>query len=217
MNEPATMERALRRIVLATHNPKKLVELQLLVEPLGVEVCSLADLDDPLEVVEDGATFAANARKKAIEQARHLDEWALGEDSGLVVDALDGAPGVFSARFAGEHANDTTNNTRLLEELQGVDVASRGAHYVCHLTLSSPAGVVVVDGEATCQGRIRTEPAGSYGFGYDPLFEIVEYHRTFGELGAAVKSVLSHRARAMRQFLPAVRDLIARTTSPDRN
>ena len=119
-----------------------------------------------------------------------------------VVDALGGAPGIYSARFAGEDATDEANNTLLLEKLDDVPTEKRTAHYVCHMALADPAGVVCAEANGRCHGRIRREAAGSGGFGYDPLFEIVEYHRTFGELGAAVKAALSHRARAMRAFIP---------------
>ena len=124
----------------------------------------------------------------------------LGEDSGLSVDALGGRPGVYSARYAGPAATDEQNNDLLLEELAGVPPERRTAHYTCHVALSDPSGQIVARSEAYCRGRIRSEPAGTAGFGYDPLFEIVEYHRTFGQLGLAVKRVLSHRARAVAQL-----------------
>ncbi len=198
----------MREIVLGTHNPKKRAELVELLAPLQISLKILSDFPSPIEVAEDGTTFAENAQKKAAEQARHLNVWVLGEDSGLCVDALNGAPGIFSARFAGENANDELNNARLLKELEGVVARQRTAHYVCHMSLSDPNGRIVIDCEDTCYGRIRWAPAGTNGFGYDPLFELIEYHRTFGEFDSAVKSVLSHRARAMRQFVPKLRELI---------
>ena len=112
--------------------------------------------------------------------------------------AQEGAPGVYSARFAGPQATDQANNERLLKELAQTPLYERSAHYVCHIAVSDPLGVVRADCESYCRGRIRLEPAGEAGFGYDPLFEIVEYHRTFGQLGDSIKSVLSHRARALR-------------------
>lgn len=189
-------------LVLGTHNRKKGIELRQLLAPWGYELKTLADLPDTIEVVEDGDSFTANARLKASQQARHLNAWVLGEDSGLCVDALDGRPGIYSARFAGEDSNDAANNQRLLEELAKVPLAKRTAHYVCHMSLSDPSGEIHIDCEDRCRGRILKSPRGSGGFGYDPLFEIPEYHCTFGELGAAVKSVLSHRSRAMRKFVP---------------
>ena len=126
----------------------------------------------------------------------------LGEDSGIVVDALDGRPGVYSARYSGPDATDASNNQLLLEELGSTPNEKREAHYVCHVSLADPSGAVRVDCEEYCRGRIGKSEAGANGFGYDPLFEIVEYHRTFGELSEAVKSVLSHRARALRRIVP---------------
>jgi len=191
-------------LVLGTHNRKKGTELAALVAPLGIDVRTLADFPAALAVVEDGATFAENARKKAIEQAAHLHAWVLGEDSGLSVDALRGAPGVFSARYSGPAATDEANNQRLLAELGDTPLERRGAHYVCHAVLANPAGEVVAESEGACHGSIIFAPRGLGGFGYDPLFEIVEYHHTFAELGGAVKACLSHRARAMRKMLPRI-------------
>lgn len=194
-------------LVLGTRNRKKLVELEPLLAPLGFQLFTLDAFPEAVEVAETGATFAANAALKASEQARHLGRWVLGEDSGLEVDALGGAPGVISARFAGEQGNDAANNRLLLEKLAAVPPEKRSARYVCHIALSDPQGQLRISVEEYCRGRILTAPAGSAGFGYDPLFEVVEYHRTFGELGLAVKSVLSHRSRAVRLFLPKLSDL----------
>lgn len=190
------------KIVLGTHNEKKRAELAALLSPFHIDVVSLGDLEDTIDVVEDGDSFAANAAKKASQQATHLGMWTVGEDSGLCVDALDGAPGIYSARYAGPNATDEQNNQKLLDALADVPDDKRGAHYVCHLCLADPKGVAVFDCGGICRGRIRRQPAGSGGFGYDPLFEILELHRTFGQMGGAAKSVLSHRARAMRRFVP---------------
>lgn len=195
-------------LVVGTRNRKKLGELLELLEPHGFALRSLDDFPQAIEVDETGDTFTANATLKATLQARHLHHWVLGEDSGLSVDALGGAPGVYSARYSGPEATDSRNNEKLLRELTGVPDQQRGAHYVCHMTLSDPSGKVWIDCEGTCRGRIRHELAGSGGFGYDPLFEIVECHRTFGELSAAVKGVISHRARAVRQFVRSLQTLV---------
>ena len=189
-------------IVLGTHNRKKGVELRQLLEPFGFELKTLAEFDNPIDVVEDGDTFTANAQLKAGQQAVHLGEWVLGEDSGLCVDALDGRPGIYSARYSGDGATDEKNNEHLLKELAGVPLKKRTAHYVCHMSLSDPTGTIRVDYEERCCGRILEVARGQGGFGYDPLFELPEYHKTFGELGTTVKSILSHRARAMRGFVP---------------
>ncbi len=189
-------------LVLGTTNRKKGEELARLLAPAGVELRTLADFADGADVVEDGETFAENAAKKATEQARHLGHWVLGEDSGLAVDALGGAPGVYSARFSGPGATDESNNRLLLTRLAGVAPTDRGAGYVCQMVLADPSGAVRAESHGTCRGRILTEPRGSAGFGYDPLFELFEYHRSFGQLGPVAKAVLSHRARAARRLLP---------------
>jgi XTP/dITP diphosphohydrolase len=191
-----------RDLVIGTHNRKKGEELAELVAPWGFSVATLADLPDAVDVIEDGDTFAANAILKASRQAKHLGRWTLADDSGLEVDALGGAPGIYSARYGGEGSTDADNNRRLLESLGDTPLPQRTAHYVCHVALADPNGVIRAESHDVCHGRIRFEPAGENGFGYDPLFEIIEYHRTFGELGPAVKRALSHRSRAIRAMLP---------------
>jgi XTP/dITP diphosphohydrolase len=202
------MPSSLPILVLGTGNRKKGQELATLFAPCGLDVQTLADYPQAISVVEDGATFAANAALKATQQARHLGRWVLGEDSGLMVDALGGAPGVFSARYSGPGATDATNNRQLLANLGETPRKRRTARYVCHMTLSDPSGTIRAESEGFCRGRILLEARGTQGFGYDPLFEIVEYHRTFAELGAVVKACLSHRARAARQLLPSLRELL---------
>lgn len=200
------------RLVLGTNNAKKLRELQRLLAPYDVTLSCLADIPDSIEVEETGTTFEENAILKATEQAKHLRQWVLAEDSGISVAALGGAPGVYSARFSGEGATDETNNALLLEKLQGVSAKKRTAWYTCHMALADPLGEIKFNGEARCYGRILTEQKGTGGFGYDPMFEIAEYHKTFGELGDAVKSVLSHRARANRLFVPRLMSIVAENT-----
>ncbi len=204
----------LREIVLGTHNQKKRAELEYLLAPFGFTTYTLDDFPNAIEVVEDGDSFEENAAKKAQQQAKNLNAWVLGEDSGIAVDYLGGAPGIFSARFAGEQATDEENNQKLLKELKDVPRSQRTAHYVCHMALSDTTGTVRISCQATCQGILRTKASGAGGFGYDPLFEIPEYHQTFGELGPSVKSVLSHRARAARRFvseLLCLREALRRT------
>lgn len=193
-----------RVLVLGSRNRKKLGELADLLEPHGLVLKTLADFPEAIDVEESGDTFAANARLKATLQARHLKQWVLGEDSGLSVAALGGAPGVYSARFSDPGATDERNNALLLEKLATVPQGKRGAHYTCYAALSDPDGNVRAQSEGICCGRILFEPAGSGGFGYDPLFEVVEYHRTFGELAPAVKAVLSHRSRAIRLLVAQI-------------
>ena len=200
---------ALAEIVLGTHNQKKGIELDELLRPHGLVVRTLRDFDDPIHVVEDGDTFGENAAKKACQQAEHVNCWVIGEDSGLCVDALDGAPGIYSARFSGPDANDESNNQQLLEKLSGTPKEKRGAHYHCHVVVSDPMGNVRAEASSQCHGRILVKPLGTSGFGYDPLFFIPEYHQTFAQLGSTVKAVLSHRSRAMRQILPELPRLLA--------
>src|SRR5438874_2323021 len=193
-----------RLLVLGSRNRKNPGELAELLEPHDFVLKTLADFSQAIEVDETGDTFAANARLKATLQGRHLKQWVLGEDSGLSVDALGGQPGVFSARFSDPGATDERNNALLLEKLRDVPLEKRTAHYTCYAALADPHGNVRAESEGICRGRILFEPAGSSGFGYDPLFEIIECHRTFGELSPAVKSVLSHRSRAIRQIAPKI-------------
>ncbi|HJT33736.1 MAG TPA: non-canonical purine NTP pyrophosphatase [Pirellulales bacterium] len=200
--------RPLTSLVLGTANRKKGLELAELLAPLGIEVRTLADCPEAIAVAETGDTFAANAALKATLQASHLGQWVLADDSGLCVDALDGRPGVYSARYAGPEADDAQNNRRLLEELADTPLDHRTAHYVCHATLADPSGAVRAEAEEYCHGRILDDYHGQGGFGYDPLFEIIEYHRTFGELSPAVKACLSHRARALRKLLPEIQRLM---------
>lgn len=195
-------------LVIASRNPPKTGELRELLAPLGIGVRSAAEFPDLPEVDEDGRTFAENAAKKATQTARFTGCWALGEDSGLEVDALGGAPGVYSARFSGPGATDDSNNAKLMAELAGVPPERRGARYVCHVALADPRGDIRLSIERSCRGRITTEPRGSNGFGYDPYFLIPEYHRTFGELSPLVKRQLSHRGRALAALLPAMKSLL---------
>jgi XTP/dITP diphosphohydrolase len=189
-------------LVLGTANRKKGLELADLFRPVGVELQTLADFSGDFEVVEDGNTFAANARLKAAGYARHLGRWVLADDSGLLVDALGGSPGVLSARYSGPDATDESNNRLLLAQLGRLPLEERTAQFACHIAVADPAGAIQAESEAACRGRILFEPRGLGGFGYDPLFEIVEYHRSFAELGLPVKAQLSHRARAARRLIP---------------
>ena len=191
-----------RILVLGTHNEKKRQELELLLAPWGFQLLTLSDFDNSLDVEETGTTFAENAQLKATKQAQQLRHWVLGEDSGLSVRALEGAPGIYSARYSGPAATDEKNNQYLLDQLGDLQLSQRAAHYTCHMSVSDPGGAIRATSEAECHGRIRCQEEGSNGFGYDPLFEILEYHQTFGQLGPGVKSVLSHRSRATRRLVP---------------
>jgi len=200
------------RLVLGTRNRKKRAEIVEILGDLGIELCDLSSWPDFPEIEETGTTFAENARIKAIAVARGTNSWALGEDSGLVVPVLGGAPGVYSARYAGKQGDDAANNAKLLAELAKFPPDQRDAYYVCTAALADPAGEIHAVVEGRCWGRMIDKPRGSGGFGYDPLFEIPEYHRTFGELSAHVKHALSHRGRALAQLRPVLRKIA--TTQP---
>ena len=198
-------------LVLGSGNPKKLLELRLMLPEQHFRLESLAEIPASIEVEETGDSFAENAKLKAVEQARHLGRWVLAEDSGLAVDALGGAPGVYSARYAGRHGDDEANNDKLLAALEGVPREKRTARYHCEACLADPQGNVRLTSGGICSGLIRTQRSGNGGFGYDPLFEIPEYHRTFAELDLTVKRALSHRSRALRGLLPQLLRLVVAT------
>ncbi|EMI21968.1 xanthosine triphosphate pyrophosphatase [Rhodopirellula maiorica SM1] len=196
------------QLVVGTNNAKKLIELRLLLPHDKVKLLALAEIEDSIDVDETGATFAENAALKATEQAKHLGQWVLAEDSGLTVDALGGEPGVHSARYAGTHGDDEANNDKLLAALKDVPDERRTAHFNSYLCLSDPQGNVRLEANSRCSGRIAHTRQGNAGFGYDPLFIIREYHRTFGDLDLTVKRAISHRSRALRQFVPEFLRLI---------
>jgi XTP/dITP diphosphohydrolase len=200
-------------LVLGTRNTKKRQELVEILADLPLEVRDLTSWPDAPEVVEDGATFEGNARKKAAELARYLKHWVLGEDSGLVVPALNGRPGVHSARYAGKQGDDATNNARLLAELAPLPEDRRAAYYVCVAALANPDGEIQAVTEGRCHGIITRDYRGTGGFGYDPLFLTPEYHRTFGELSPRVKRALSHRARALEKMRAELRRLLLAGTN----
>ena len=194
-------------IVLASRNQKKAREVSEILAPAGFMVIPVTEFPDVPEVEEDGLTFAANAAKKASEVARQLNRWVIGEDSGLQVDALGGAPGIYSARYSGAGATDEKNNEKLIADLANVPDEKRGAGYLCSVALSDPNGDIRIACEGTCRGRILNEANGEGGFGYDPYFLIPEYHLTFGQLSSVVKHRLSHRARAFAAFVPLLRKI----------
>ena len=196
-------------LVLGTRNAKKRQEIEEILGGLGIELKDLSSYPQAPEVVEDGDTFEANARKKASQMAKAVGHWVLGEDSGLVVPALGGRPGVYSARYAGKQGDDAANNQKLLAELAPFGPEKRIAYYVCTAALANPAGEVQAVTDGRCYGVIVPERRGAGGFGYDPYFLVPEYHRTFGELSPRVKHALSHRARALEQLRPIMRGLLS--------
>ena len=196
-------------LLLATGNAHKVAELRAMLTPLGVRVLTPDEVGGLPEVEEDGATFGANAAKKAVSAASHAGRWALADDSGLCVDALDGAPGIHSARYAGTHGDDAGNNAKLLRELAGVEDANRGAAFVCALVLASPEGEVAATFEERTRGRILHAEEGQGGFGYDPLFlftepDLPQTGRCFATLDQDEKGAVSHRGRALRALAKAL-------------
>jgi XTP/dITP diphosphohydrolase len=191
-------------VLLGTRNRKKLVELRPLLADLPLELVDVSAFANVPEIVEDGRTFVANAEKKAVGFAQATKQWTVAEDSGLVVPALNGEPGVDSALYAGKHGDDEANNNLLISKIAKLPEEQRGAYYVCVAVLCDLTGKVLAQTEGRCHGRILTERRGTGGFGYDPLFLIPEYHKTFGELSLLVKQALSHRAKAIAALRPAL-------------
>ncbi|MDQ8204511.1 RdgB/HAM1 family non-canonical purine NTP pyrophosphatase [Pelagicoccus sp. SDUM812003] len=196
------------KLYLATGNLHKIEELQAMLAAanLAVEVHTPAAVGGMPNVVEDQDSFSGNALKKARALAAMLpaEDWALADDSGLAVEILNGAPGVYSARYAGEGASDRDNLEKLLEMLKDVEDADRSASFRCHLALVSPSGEEQVF-EGACHGRIISAPAGEGGFGYDPIFVPDGFDKTFAEISSAEKQALSHRGKAMRQLVDWIR------------
>lgn len=192
--------------ILATNNMEKLAEMQRILSPLGINVVTAKMLGKQLEdVEEDGKTFEDNAKLKARAACKEMNMPAIADDSGLCVDYLDGAPGIFSARFAGEHGNDEKNNDLLLEKLDGVPLEKRTAHYVCAICCTFPDGrEIVVRGE--CNGVIGFERDGHEGFGYDPLFLVDG--KAFGRYTAEEKDKISHRGNALRLLTKELEKII---------
>lgn len=200
-------------LVLGTRNPGKTAEFRAILADSGWQIADLNDFHDAHDVEEDGSTLAENARGKAAGFASQIGQWVLADDTGLMVDALGGAPGVNTARFAGLGATAKDNRGRLLAELGAVPAEKRSASFVCHLALADPAGQILAEADGKCRGRIRFEPVGDGGFGYDSLFEIVEYHRTLAELGETATVCLSHRARAVQSLWLALIGILKRPPS----
>jgi XTP/dITP diphosphohydrolase len=190
------------RIVVATKNSGKIVEIRDIFKDIPCEVFSICEVDPAYQVEEDGQTYAANAIKKAKIAAVRAGTVAIADDSGLEVDALGGAPGIYSARFGGEHLPQSEKNKLLLHQIQGCP--NRSARFRCVIAVVSPEGNVETT-EGVCEGVIGTEERGIGGFGFDPIFIVPEYGKTMAELGPAIKNVISHRAKALlnlREILP---------------
>lgn len=186
------------KLVIATRNLNKMKEIAEILDGAKVQLLSLSGFADIPEVIEDGNTFEENARKKASKIFEATGIPSLADDSGLEVDFLNGQPGVFSSRFAGEKATDDINNQKLLKLLESVPETQRTARFRCVMVYTDGVRETVIEG--TCEGIILTAPRGKNGFGYDPLFYVPEFKKSFAELEMAVKNKISHRGRALAKF-----------------
>ncbi|MBO7741070.1 MAG: XTP/dITP diphosphatase [Victivallales bacterium] len=187
------------KIAVASGNAHKIQEIRQILGALGIEVLGADELGGMPEVIENGATFRENAAKKAVEGAAALGVPVLADDSGLEVKALNGAPGVYSARYAGEGGNDGRNLAKVLKELEGV--ADRSARFVCVMVMAAPDGSILGTWEGEVQGAMADAPRGTGGFGYDPAFIPAGYDRTFGELSSDIKNSMSHRGNALKALV----------------
>jgi XTP/dITP diphosphohydrolase len=193
-------------IVIASKNLGKIAEFKRILGEVGISI--ITDIEFP-DVDESGSTFEENALLKAHAISRYTNLPVLADDSGLAVDYLDGAPGIFSARWSGVHGDDGANIKRLLEDLNGVALENRGAKFIAVLALVRPDGEeLLVRGEL--RGKIRNQPVGVNGFGYDPIFEPENSDRTLGEMSAAEKDVISHRSKALTELTPRIRPFLSR-------
>ena len=196
-----------KQILVATTNPGKIAELSAMLGD-GFQWLGLADFNGIAEIKEDGKTFAENARKKAMGYAKATGLWTIADDSGLVVDALNGKPGVKSARFSGEKDEDRTlldhkNTTKVLALLRGVPTEKRTARFVCCLCLASPEKILI-ETEGTLEGIIAEKEIGENGFGYDPIFFVPRLNKTVAQLSREEKNAISHRGNAIRKLKPAI-------------
>jgi len=194
------------KLLVATNNAGKIKELNAALADLPVELFGLKHFKDTFEPEETGATFADNAVLKANSYALQTGFWAVSDDSGLEVEALNGAPGVFSARYAGENATDAERIVKLLDELAETETESRRARFVCAMAIADQNGEIKFLAEGICDGQIALKPRGANGFGYDPIFVPDGYEQTFGELSSAIKSEISHRAQAIGKIMRFLRD-----------
>lgn len=199
----------MHKIVIATRNRGKLAEFSRLLDDLPVEIFSLDEFEDIPEIEETGATFQENAAVKARTVADLTGLIAVADDSGLEVDALNGAPGVYSARFAGEKSSDADNNAKLLKLLQGIPLPKRTARFRSVIAVALPGGECYF-AEGKCEGLIGLEPSGANGFGYDPLFFLPSQKLTFAQLSVEEKNKISHRAKAVQGAKRILEQLLAK-------
>lgn len=196
-------------LLVATKNNGKVAELKHLLLGVPVRLRSLREFVDAVDVKETGENFKENAALKAQGYASYTRLWSLADDSGLEVEALKGAPGIFSARYGGENATDQEKINKLLRELNKEQNEERFARFVCAMAISDENGEIKFIAEGFCNGRISLEPRGNNGFGYDPIFIPAGFNETFGELSSEIKQQISHRAQASRKIIEYLRDLYA--------
>lgn len=190
-----------KKLLIATRNKHKKQEIQQIIDGYNIELLGLDDVKEIPEIIEDGQTFKENALKKALVTAKLTGITTLADDSGLAVDALDGQPGVYSARFSGEDADDDKNNHKLLQMMEGLEQDQRNARFICVIAVAAPEGYTQTV-EGRCEGKIATVPEGEQGFGYDPLFIPNGFQKSFASLGAEIKNQISHRGKALQAVRP---------------
>lgn len=199
----------MQELIVASRNKGKVTEIKELLADLPFKVTSLLDYPRIPDIIEDGKTYRANALKKAREVALSTGKMAMSDDSGIEVKALGNAPGIYSARFAGEGASEKARNNKLFSLLKGVPMHKRQARYRCVIALVDAKGREIGLVQGTCSGYVTTRDMGNNGFGFDPLFLLKRYNKTFGQLPPELKAKISHRARALKKF----RLLLSRTTA----
>jgi len=192
------------QLVLATTNAHKIAELRELLHPAGIPIKALSEFKDVPHVMENGRSLRENAAIKATQYAKWLNAWVLADDTGLEVAALDGRPGVRSARYAGEHATSAENRAKLIAELQPIPESQRQAQFVCWLTVADPSGDLVAEAQGICRGRMILQPEGTGGIGYDSIFVVAPTNKTLASHSPDEVLKLGHRGLAARNLLAAI-------------
>ncbi|MFC3883124.1 XTP/dITP diphosphatase [Bacillus songklensis] len=193
-------------VIIATKNPGKVKEFEALFSPKGIRVKSVLDFPEAIDVEETGMTFQENAILKAEAIAKQFNKMVIADDSGLCIDALNGEPGVYSARYAGSEKSDEANMKKVLENMQGIPLPERTAHFHCALAIAVPGHETIVV-EGTCEGLITEEKQGTHGFGYDPIFYVPSLKKTMAQLEKEEKNKISHRANALKQLGPIIDEM----------
>ncbi|TQR19884.1 XTP/dITP diphosphatase [Psychrobacillus vulpis] len=198
----------MKKIIIATKNKGKAKDFEALFNPLGYDVLTLHDVAEEMDIEETGITFEENALLKATALANHLQTIVIADDSGLEIDALDGRPGIYSARYAGEEKSDDANIDKVLEELENVEEPNRTARFVCAIAIASPTQKTITV-RGTCEGVIAKERRGNNGFGYDPIFYVPSENKMMAELSADEKGAISHRGNAIKKLSANLAELLS--------